>query len=282
MMRADAPGIGRQGTRSVAALPMYDLPEVRIQTDALWQAIAMRLQAAGLQNVPVALSRDADYLATCRDPDLLLGQVCGYPVMKRLMGEVRIVATPIYSAPGCVGPEHHSLFIANVADRRSALAEFYGSVCALNGFDSNTGMNLLRAAIAPLAQGKAFFSSVEVTGSHYESLKAVAAGRAHLAAIDCVSFAQLTRLAPKLTALAVPIGHSLSTAAPPFITAAKTDPMTLAMLREALRDVAADPSLMSLRDVLFLEGFAFDREASYEKMLDIEAQAIALGYPELC
>ena len=50
-------------------------------------------------------------------------------------------------------------------------------------------MNLFRAAIAPLAGGRPFFSEVIVTGSHAASLEAVADGNAPgLAAIDCVTF----------------------------------------------------------------------------------------------
>ena len=68
---------------------------------------------------------------------------------------------------------------------------------ALNAHDSNTGMNLFRAAIAPIAGGAPFFRAVVVTGSHEASVAAVAEGRADLAAIDCVSFALLGTRPPR-------------------------------------------------------------------------------------
>ena len=43
----------------------------------------------------------------------------------------------------------------------------------MNGFASNTGMNLLRAAIAPLAERKPFFRSIVISGSHLASIKAI-------------------------------------------------------------------------------------------------------------
>ncbi len=43
----------------IASLPMYDFKELRPAHDALWSAIADRLMAAGITNVPTRLTRDA-------------------------------------------------------------------------------------------------------------------------------------------------------------------------------------------------------------------------------
>ena len=51
-------------------------------------------------------------------------------------------------------------------DPRRSLEAFRGGVAALNAWDSNSGMNLFRAAIAPLAGGTPFFGAVVATGSH--------------------------------------------------------------------------------------------------------------------
>ncbi len=41
----------------IAALPMYDLPELEAANDALWAAIAERLVAQGLEDTPDRLTR---------------------------------------------------------------------------------------------------------------------------------------------------------------------------------------------------------------------------------
>jgi hypothetical protein len=41
----------------VAALPMYDLPGLEAANNALWLAVASRLTANGIHNVPPNLSR---------------------------------------------------------------------------------------------------------------------------------------------------------------------------------------------------------------------------------
>ncbi len=265
----------------VATLPMYDFPQLKPATDAFWRAIAARLKDAGLL-APASLTRIDDYHATWRNPELLLGQACGYPVVTQLKDAVQIVATPIYESFGCEGFEHSSVFVVNAKAEYRTLADLRGHVCAVNGFDSNTGMNLLRAAIAPLAKGSRFFRSVLVTGAHRQSLEAVASGHADVAAIDCVSFAYFQRFEPQITRRVANIGRSLRTAAPPYITAKKADPGILRILQAALHEVAIAPELKSVRSVLAIEGFAFGTHADYEHLLRIEKDAAALGYAELC
>src|SRR4051794_23404579 len=179
----------------IAALPMYDLPELRSANDILWRSIAGHLRSGGLSGVPDALKRDEseDLDGLWRSPDLLLGQTCGYPLMTRLKGAVRVVALPHFGFSGCTGPLHRSVLIVPRASDAGSLADLRSTRCAVNGFDSNSGMNLLRAAVAPIAAGRPFFSAVLVTGAHVASLEAVAAGGADLAAIDCVTYGHLTR-----------------------------------------------------------------------------------------
>jgi ABC-type phosphate/phosphonate transport system substrate-binding protein len=279
-MRTSA--IATAGVQPLAAFPLYDFPQLRVDTDAFWRAIVQRLQDAGLREFPARLTRSRDYNAGWRNSRLLLGQACGYPLMKRFGITARIVATPVYTAPGCKGAWHRSVFIAHARSRFASLSDLRGGICAVNGFDSNTGMNLLRAAIAPLAERKPFFRSIVISGSHLASIKAVVGGRAELAAIDCVSFAHLQHFAPTLTESVRPIGQSTLAPAPPFITASTTDDATLAILRRALAEVVADPQLVSLRAALLIGSFEFVAEADYELALRLERDAAAAGYPELC
>ena len=265
----------------IVGLPMYDFPEIRETTDAFWTALATRLRAAGVSGVPNELTRPQDISAFWRDPRLLLGQTCGYPLTAHLKDAVRIVATPVYRAPGCMGAEHRSVVITHADRDRRALDEFRGAVCAINGFDSNTGMNLLRAMIAPLAKSERFFRDVIVTGAHVASLEAVAAGRADIAAIDCVTFEHLRRLRPHLTARVQVMAESSSSPALPLITSASIGDATMEALRIALADIAADPELASVRDALLISGFEVLPSGAYDRILALEAESAAAGYPAL-
>jgi ABC-type phosphate/phosphonate transport system substrate-binding protein len=265
----------------IAGLPMYDFPEIRAETDVFWAALASRLRAAGVLGVPTELTRPQDISAFWQDPRLLLGQTCGYPLTMHLKDAVRVVATPVYRAPGCAGAEHRSVVITRADRQLRALGELRGTVCAVNGFDSNTGMNLLRAMIAPLAQGEQFFREVTVTGAHAASLEAVAAGRADVAAIDCVTFEHLRRLRPQLAARVHVMAESSSSPALPLIAAASVDEATVNTLRTALADIAANPTLASVRDTLLIDGFEVLPSGAYDRIPLLEAESAAAGYPAL-
>ena len=43
---------------TVASLPMYDFPEIRWATDALWQGIARHLRRHGVDGIPSRLVHD--------------------------------------------------------------------------------------------------------------------------------------------------------------------------------------------------------------------------------
>jgi len=49
-------------------------------------------------------------------------------------------------------------------------------------------MNVLRREVAPLARERRFFSEAFMSGRHLDSIALIAAGKADVAAIDCVTF----------------------------------------------------------------------------------------------
>ncbi len=258
---------------------MYDLPELQAANDALWAAIAERLVAQGVEGVPDRLTRDIPLEAVWTDPGLLLGQTCGYPLVASLGQRVRVVATPRYTAPGCDGALYRSALIVRASDPAIGLADLRGRAAAVNDPASNSGMNLLRVEIAPLAHGASFFAAVTITGGHVASVAAVAEGRADLAAIDCITWAHLQRLRPDTTKALRVIAWTKATPGLPLIAAVTIDATLLAALRQALAEVAHDPALAALRDALLLDGFETLPNTAYDAILALERDAIAQGYP---
>jgi ABC-type phosphate/phosphonate transport system substrate-binding protein len=268
------------GAAPIAILPMYDFPWTAVANDALWASISARLAAAGVQ-APPKLNRNGNLAALWRDPGLIFGQTCGYPYVAALKQSVTLIAAPEYSFPGCEDASHRSFVIRRATDSRHALAGFSGAIAALNAHDSNTGMNLFRATLAPIASGAAFFSSVVVTGSHEASVAAVVAGEADLASIDCVSFSLLRRGRPELVervAIAAegPLSPSL-----PFIASASLPAWTIAAVREALFAALADPDLAETRATLGLTGARLVAPTDYDRVMEIERDAAAMGYARL-
>lgn len=266
---------------SVASLPMYDLPELREATDAVWRALARCLEQEGLSGVPEALVRDRQYDGPWSDPALLFSQTCGYPLTHALAGKVRLVATPRYRAPGCDRGSYRSVIVVGARSQASVLADLRGKVCVINESSSHSGMNALRALVAPLSGGRPFFASVRRSGAHLASLAQVGAREADVAAIDCVTYALAARARPELVAGTRPIAWSAPAPACPFITRGDASDDLVAQLRRALARALADPALTWAREALLLDGIEVLPAETYEAMLDLEAEAARLGYAAL-
>jgi len=260
---------------------MYDLPELEAANDRLWAAIAERLRAKGVGGVPEQLTRTGALEAIWTDPNLLLAQTCGYPLVASLGERVRVVATPRYGAPGCDGALYRSALVVRAGDPASGLADLRGRRAAVNDLASNSGMNLFRAEVAPLAQGAPFFEAVTITGAHAASVEAVAAGEADVAAIDCVTWAHLQRLRPRTTNCLRILSWTMSAPGLPLIAAATMDAEVITALRQALAEIARDPKLVDVRETLLLDAFEVLVEGAYEAILALERDAIAQGYPIL-
>jgi ABC-type phosphate/phosphonate transport system substrate-binding protein len=259
---------------------MYDFPWTAAANDALWAAISARLSEAGVQS-PMRLTRGGELAVLWRHPALIFGQTCGYPYASGLKDAVTLIAAPEYSFPGCEDASHRSFIIRRVGDSRRELREFRGATAALNAYDSNTGMNLFRAMIAPIAGGAAFFSSIVVTGSHEASVAAVDNGQADLASIDCVSFALLKRGRPELMERVAIVAESPLLPCLPFIAASNLPAITIAAVRKALIAALADPDLAETRAALGLTGARAATPADYDWVINIEREAAALGYAQL-
>ncbi len=265
----------------LAGLPMYDFPELRDATDAFWVILAKELRSRGFDDIPAHLTRQHDLPSLWSDDRLVFGQTCGYPLSIGMCGKAQIVATPVYNAPRCDGPRYGSVLIVPARSNFFTLADLQGTKCAVNASDSNTGMNLLRGALADIGAKAPFFAQVIETHAHRTSLAWVAKGDAQLAAIDVVSFAHFNHIAPDLTKAVRVIGETRKTLGLPFITSSKTSAEGLAILRGALKAVVEHEPRYQALDRLFITGFQIMPDHAYDEILALEADAAARSYPKL-
>ena len=241
----------------LASLPMYDWPEVREATDALWHAMASRLQ------VDIQLTRSPDAATLWRTPDLLLSQTCGYPLTHEFRGRLSYVATPHYQADGCDGPNYCSIVFAR---EKSSLSAFRGMRAAINTRDSMSGMLALRLVTAPLASGEPFLSEEIYSGSHRASMEMVRVGAADVCAIDAVCVALAKQHCPADLLGLVEIARSPSVPGLPFVTR-QADPKPL---QAALIDVMHDPKLQDVRHALLLKSVSELDFNAYDVICDLE------------
>ncbi len=266
---------------AVASLPMYDLRELRGAHAALWAGIVRHIVRAGIVDRPGALCLDRPAGEVWSDPGLLLSQCCGADLTGAYADKLRVVATPRYRAPGCTGGHYASLMVVAENSDIGDLEDMRGRIAAINHPDSHSGMNAMRALIAPFSRDGRFFSAVKASGGHAASLALIVSGAADVAAIDCVTHALLARHRPLALAGTRVLGRTASAPAPPYVTRAGAGDDLVLCLQAALRAALADPELEAARETLLLDGIEVLPAGAYLRIPAFARLAARYGYPAL-
>jgi ABC-type phosphate/phosphonate transport system substrate-binding protein len=259
----------------IASLPMYNVTPA---LGALWRSL---LDDAVRAVAPDAAVIDApdDLHALWRRDDLLLAQTCGYPLMHGLQDRVQLIAAPEFDVPGCAGIGYSSALVTRADAQLDSLEACRGLRAAYNQDDSNSGMNVLRHAVAPLARDGRFFDSAIRTGSHVGSLRALAENHADVAAIDCVTMAYVRDALPELAQAVRQIGWSAASPGLPLIAARSVPSALTHALRNAL-NTANDAQPKRAAQLRF-KRFTEVSFADYARIVQLEDEAIAAGYPRI-
>ncbi len=263
----------------IAHLGMYDLEELKPETNALWAGMARAFRAEGIEDVPDALGRGRAFHDVWHDDDLLFSQTCGYPLMTSLKGRVSLVATPVYACPGAGGSDYCSLILVRDDDPAEDLPDLAGRRVAVNAADSQSGYSALRSSFAPLARAGRFFGEVLTSGGHAASLQMVAEGAADVCACDCVTYHLLARVRPAAVSRLRAIAQSPSAPSLPYVTRGGAGRECVMRLRAGLARAMADPDLAAAREALMITGVEVLPLKAYDRILEIEADAVGVGYP---
>jgi ABC-type phosphate/phosphonate transport system substrate-binding protein len=249
----------------IAALPMYDWPEVRAETNAQWTLLRDALHRRGV-DAPEALTREnapeggLDLATLWRHPALLFAQTCWGPMRQGLADHVQVIGQPDYSAfEGGQGALYSSAVVMRRDEappsgppaggleggvRASAdgsavlpLDRLRGKRFAFNSADSMSGILALTDDLEAIGESIGIFSGRIESGGHRASIVAVAEGRADVAAIDCRSWAMARRFEPAAKQVAV-VGWTARRKGLPYVCARALPPETVAALRAAVAETA--------------------------------------------
>ena len=239
----------------IAALGMYDRAEAQASNDRLWGLIRDGMRAMGLA-APDGLTRgEAAYWQAWTAPDLVLSQTCGFPFRSRLHGKVTLIGTPDYGVTGCPPGHYCSVLVARASDPRRTLAAFDGAALAFNEKLSQSGW------AAPQNHACAFGLVLLPrlkTGGHQLSARAVAEGRADLAAIDAVTWDMITQWDAIAGALKV-VDRTAPTPGLPYIAALGRDGgLMFDIVATAIAALPrADRAILRLRGLVRIEPAAY-------------------------
>lgn len=233
---------------------MYDWPQVRAEHDRLWTLISGALKDEGIAG-PAHLTRDESLWEVWESPGLLLGQTCGMPYRTRLHGAVELVGTPDYALADAPPGYYYSVFVTR-KDEPGEAEDFIDRTLAFNGQDSQSGW---AAPQNQMAKRGLRFTHTRHTGAHRDSAKAVAAGKADIAAIDAVSWRLIEAHMPELAAQLRVIGHTDPTPGLPLIAAkgSVTAPLARAFATAAAALTPADRAALGLQGLVHVPASAY-------------------------
>ena len=231
---------------------MYPFPHLRAAQESLWSCVSNRLADA-----PAALDFDTELCAAWHRPDLLVGQTCGWPLVTELDDVVDVIGTFDVTVPFAAGGRYRSVLVASKPLGIEAWRRNPDTIIARNDRQSLSGWVSFCNSWGSVPE------RVLDTGAHLESMRAVADGRANIAAIDAVSFEFVTELEPVLSARVHIIGHGPVIPCLPLVVS-KSLAHRCDELRMALAAAVADPAAADACARLRIRGFVpFDR-ADYE------------------
>jgi len=264
-------------------LGMYAFTEAQ---QSAWRQLFDRFcQISGVDCARIPLCFDHDP-ALLLEPGLWFGHTCGYPLMTRLKEHVSPFCVPLFDVPGTDGKYYSSRIIVAAGSGIETIADSRGRVAAMNNPDSNSGMNVLRHAVAGVLDrgprcSEQFFARVITSGGHLQSLQAVASGAADIAAIDCVSYQLIADRHPQLCSGIRIIADSIRTCGLPLVMSHRgiVDADSGALTEHLNR--ALNLCDDTVRSTLHLIGFAGVRLDDYRSILEVEHYAIERGYPQL-
>lgn len=237
--------------------PVFLIDEARFLED--WRAyLSERLDR------PVRLVRRKTY-AEITDM-LLSGQLhaawlCSFPYVAH-RAELRLLSTPVFRGE----PLYHSYLVVPVDDdSTSGYLDLRGKSFAYVEPRSNSGYLYPRYAIHRLGTNPdTFFRASFFTGSHSDSIAAVAEGLADAAAVDGYIWEALSLDQPAITQRTRVVARSPAFGFPPVVAGPVLDPRLADQLGEILMGMRLDPAGRRLLDRLHLDGFGPPGEALYD------------------
>lgn len=234
-----------------ATLAMYPFAGWRSATDSFWTDVREQMP-----ELPPLAPWPGDPHREWHDPDLVLAQVCAWPLVTSLADILRPVGTFRYRTPDWSGDHYRSVVIA-----RRELGPDPTLVAAVNGLGSLSGWISLAWWCGELVGARRWPGQVLLTGSHLASLEAVRTGAADVASMDAITFAHVQRDRAELMGDVRQIGAGPLVPCLPLVCPIGHDEDSAERLRVALATAAERPK--SATATLMIAGFSPLGDADY-------------------
>jgi phosphonate transport system substrate-binding protein len=211
--------------------------------------------------------------------------VCGLPYVilhDRPAAAASLIAAPVMKASRYGGkPKYYSDLIVKKDSKFEKLEDLKGATYVFNEEISNSGYNLplYRMAKAELA-GK-FFGNVLRSGSHEESIRMVASGKADASYVDSLVLEyDQQRAEPNSTGVRV-IDSVGPAGIPPIVASAKAAPDASAKLQAAMLAMHENEKGRKILDDLLVARFEKVDDSNYDDIREMRQFAQKAGFAKI-
>ncbi|MDH5485217.1 MAG: PhnD/SsuA/transferrin family substrate-binding protein [Gammaproteobacteria bacterium] len=211
-----------------------------------------------------------------------IGFICGLPyVIKHDQPQpaIELLLAPIMKdAKYKNKPIYYSYIIAHKDSRFERFADTRGSRFVFNDEISNSGYNMPRAHLIDSGETSGFFGETIRSGSHEESIRMVALGKADISAVDSLVYDYDLINNPahvKQTKIIKTLGPA---GIPPIVVSAQTPLGLRQKIRDILIEMKNDAVGRAILDRALVDRFAPVDDSNYDSIRHMQKQAKDSGY----
>jgi len=278
-----------------SALSQSQLPSLRIAlTAAFVSESAVHVYDEIAQYLGKKINRDVTFVTGLSystvnemidDNVIDIAFVCGLPYTLKSdkdVTTVQLLAAPVMrSARYLNKPIYFSDVIVNKDSELKTFEDLRGKVFVYNDVISNSGYNMPRAYLISINETKGFFSKVIRSGSHEESIRMVATGKADASAIDSLVL-DYDRLHNNKFALNVRVVKVLGPSAiPPVIISNKLDSSLIKDIQNVLLDMHNTEAGKKILDSAGVKHFTEMSNEHYDDIRKMKKLAEQTGFTHL-
>ena len=211
-----------------------------------------------------------------------IGFICGLPyVMEKDQPQpgIDLLLAPVMKDPKYKDkPIYYSYVIVHKDSKIDNFSDLKGSRFAFNDEISNSGYNMPRAHLIDLGETAGFFGKVTRAGSHEESIRMVALGKADVSAVDSLvydydlvnnsEFVQQTKIIKTLGPAGIP----------PVVVSTKTSLTLRKQISGILIGMKDDPAGKAILEKVLVDRFTVVDDSNYDGIRKMKKQAQDMGY----
>lgn len=212
--------------------------------------------------------------------------VCGYPYVLSHDGKenppIKLLAAPVMESPLYEDkPIYYSYTIVPLASDAKSFKDLKGKRYVFNDKTSNSGYNLPRAKLVELGETNGFFSEVMQSGSHEESIRMVAEGKADASSVDSLVFDYMLSKGDESVKKVKIIDQLGPAGIPPVVYSSNLSKEKVQKIRDALLHMHEDPEGQSILKEAYVKKFVLVEDELFDDVREFHRMAVDAHFMDI-